>query len=334
MVTAEHCIVYHFDRSGVHIAPPFDIHKNPETFARVLLSIASLKEEVLGLDTAAQWTIGEDGRRNKGTITVTEPSGVKLKYRLIKNDPESRRYTLRGRGTTCWRARLVDKEGVESKEDVIIKYSWQSDGRLDEHELLEEVKGLKGVGQMVTHGRNGWQTKEGRLNDSKNVLPAEFRNRTHTCVVLQGYGQSITHFENEIQLLEAFRDAIAGKSLHSPLSEISRSSSDQAVFQLGHRSIYKKAEIVHRDIFPGNLVLGMQDAEDGDRGLVIDFDMAVKENRKKEQICSDKRSVSHLLALIDSNLDSNSSSYPNVFQITGQVHVYVRVSARKPGERI
>lgn len=213
VITSDHCIVFHFDRSGAHISPPFNIHESPETFVRVLLAITSLSETVLGLDTSIQWNVDDDGQRTGGSIIITSPRGVESKYKLVKNEPESRRYTIRGRGTTCWRARLLNDEDVESPDDVIIKFSWQSDGRLEEYRILEEVKGLKGVGQMVARGRNGKQTKDWRAEPKTGALPKGFKNRTHTCVVLEGYGQSITFFEGQIQLLEAFRDIISGKSI-------------------------------------------------------------------------------------------------------------------------
>lgn len=299
------------------MTPPFNIHDNPRTFIRVVLAISSLKEDVLGFDPAFKWSIADDGTRT-GTVTVTESSGVQLKYKLVKTEPESRRFTLRGRGTTCWRARLLSGEGVESTSDVIIKRSWQSDGRVDEHLLLEEVKGLKGIGQIVTYGKNGKQTREWRESTEKTSLPKDFRNRTLTCVILEGYGRSIIYFRNQTQLLEAFRDSLAGEKV--TFASTSRTLKLTTTVNAGHWLMYEKASITHRDIFPHNLLLGVENAEEGNRGVVIDLDRAVKEERSKEKVCGDKLSVCPQ-SLIE-NL-----SLKLVINITGEVHVYVRVAS-------
>lgn len=62
----------------------------------------------------------------------------------------------------------------------------------------------------------------------------------------------------------------------------------------GHKRVYDSAKIIHRDIFPDNLLLGKHGAEVGNLGVVIDFDMAVKDERTKGQVCTEKRSVSPL----------------------------------------
>lgn len=203
-------MVFHFDRSGAQYTPPFDIHANPNAFIRTILAISSLDEEVLGFDTSVQWVI-KNGRKFDGTIKLTDAkTGVELEYEMEHVDPESRRYTLRGRGTTCWRAKLASN--ARKRDTVIIKYSWRSEGRTPEYEHLEKAIGLDGVGQMITYGKRERATSEGRKEG--DVIPtAGFHNRYLTCIVLEGYGASIVHFTSQTELLGAVYDAIAGENV-------------------------------------------------------------------------------------------------------------------------
>lgn len=204
-------MVFLYDRSGVQYSPPFNIHQHPETFIRAILAITSLEESVLGFDSSIQWLTNRMGRKTSGTVYVTQPDGEKIEFNLVNVDPESRRYTIRGRGTTCWRARRIDEWGVESEEEYAIKYSWQSDGRESEHLLLEEVIGMKGVGQMVTRGRVGKRIASWRDLGSQASIARLYDNRSLTCIVLKYHGPSIRSFSSESQLFEALRDAISGE---------------------------------------------------------------------------------------------------------------------------
>lgn len=48
-----------------------------------------------------------------------------------------------------------------------------------------------------------------------------------------------------------------------------------ADFSLAHKSLLDR-NIIHRDISPNNILLGLDDAGEGDRGVLIDLDIALK----------------------------------------------------------
>ncbi|KAJ2925071.1 hypothetical protein H1R20_g12020, partial [Candolleomyces eurysporus] len=170
------------------------------------------------------------------------------------------RYTLRGRGTTCWA--VEDQQGNR----FLIKDYWVSDGRKPEFELLSEVKEVPGVCKMVCYKAQRAKTKDyrGRLNAySHGDL---FRNRTAVRIVLKSYGSTIDKFKSAKQLLAALRDAIAA-----------------------HSTLIGKG-LLHRDVSPDNILLGLGEALEGFRGVLIDLHMAIKSDRPVNEICQDLRS--------------------------------------------
>lgn len=278
-------MAFHFDRSGVQYTPKFNIHKDPKTFLRAILAVVSGDEKVLGLNTSIQWEIDENGRKTDGTVVVDTSKGGPTTYDLIKIDPEFHRYTLCGRGTTCWRAKLPDSPNSES---VIIKYSWQSEGRTAEHVLLKKVRGIPGVGQMADYGLEERSTSKWRNGEGKpKRLPKNnFFNRVLTCTVLEGYGEPIKNFGSQMELFCAFRDCLAGMSFLSH-----RFGRPYLTILPGYLGLFEKTDHVHRDISPQNLLLGGPNALMGFRGMVVDFDMAVLKEREIDDVCSDPRSV-------------------------------------------
>ncbi len=79
-----------------------------------------------------------------------------------------------------------------------------------------------------------------------------FDNRILCCLVISPPGRSIREFHSIKQLLEAFRDAIKG-----------------------HRSLYEKGNILHRDISENNIII-----TDGDyKGMLIDLDLAKERDK-------------------------------------------------------
>ncbi|KAJ2914986.1 hypothetical protein MD484_g5414, partial [Candolleomyces efflorescens] len=83
-------------------------------------------------------------------------------------------------------------------------------------------------------------------------MVSSFENRIDTRVVMKHYGRSIIHFTSAKQLLCALRDAIAG-----------------------HRELFKRGTL-HRDVSCANVLLGIPGAKPGERGILIDLDMATR----------------------------------------------------------
>ncbi|KAJ2936993.1 hypothetical protein H1R20_g96, partial [Candolleomyces eurysporus] len=244
-VTGRKVRLFHFDRSGAQYSPPFDIHDDPHTFIRLILGLSSLNERTLGLDDTIQWTMGPDGQKVGGTLTTIGPDNVIVTYNLAMDQGPFARTSLCGRGTTCWVVRKADGERL------IVKDYWVAEDRPSEVRLLDEVKGLPGVCQMVSYEDNRVQTKDFRAE--KMALEDDtLKNRTKIRIVMKAYGPTIEKFTSVTQVLSALRDAIAA-----------------------HKALLDR-NIIHRDISPNNVLLGSDDADEGDRGVLIDLDIALR----------------------------------------------------------
>ncbi|KAJ2915273.1 hypothetical protein MD484_g5152, partial [Candolleomyces efflorescens] len=138
-----------------------------------------------------------------------------------------------------------------SGERFIIKGYWLPEDRLAEFRLLADAKGLAGVCQMVSYEDNRAQTKDYR-GDISTFSSDAFHNRTAIRIVMKAYGCSIENFTSVVQVLAALRDAIAA-----------------------HRALLSK-NIIHRDISPNNILLGKLGADEGERGVLIDLDIACR----------------------------------------------------------
>ncbi|KAJ2915001.1 hypothetical protein MD484_g5405, partial [Candolleomyces efflorescens] len=242
-LTGHHLRLFHFDRSGAQYTPPIDIHDDPHTFVRLVLGLSSPNECDIGLDTSIRWSI-VNGSKVAGSLTTRRASdGQETVYPLIWMEPFFCRPNICGRSTTCWSVLHKD-----TGEELLVKSSWRSEDRTSEHIYLEEAVGVAGVVQMVSYEPDRAQTKE--LRGLGNAAPPGFENRIESRVVVKRCGPSLVKFTSPIQVLCALRDAIAG-----------------------HRELVKKGTL-HRDVSTQNILLGKPGAEPGDRGVLIDFDLA------------------------------------------------------------
>jgi hypothetical protein len=104
----------------------------------------------------------------------------------------------------CWNVR-----DPITNEDLVVKDSWRTEDRLSEHLFMQDAVGISGVVQMVTCEPDRCDTKS--LRGFGDVLPARFRNRIETRIVMKAYGKSIRKYTSAKQLFCALRDAIAGR---------------------------------------------------------------------------------------------------------------------------
>ncbi|KAJ2914980.1 hypothetical protein MD484_g5412, partial [Candolleomyces efflorescens] len=232
------------NRRGAQYTPHLDFDNDPHTFVRIVLGLSSPNEEDIGLDTSIQWRI-EDGRKVTGTLKTRAGDSTEKVYRLVHMVPFFDRSHIYGRGTTCW---VVSDPG--SGELSFVKDTWRSESGVAEHVHLQEAVGLSGVAQMVS-----CEPERGQTSDFRSFAhgdTGDFRNRIATRIVMKCYDRSIVHFKSAKQLLGALRDAIAG-----------------------HRNLFKRGTL-HRDVSPQNVLLGKPGAEPGERGILIDFDMATR----------------------------------------------------------
>ncbi|KAJ2915533.1 hypothetical protein MD484_g4878, partial [Candolleomyces efflorescens] len=252
--------IFHFDRSGVQYTRLLDIHREPEIFVRLILGLLTTRERVLGLDDTVQWTTSPNGERVSGFVKTVGPNAVPVTYELVVAEKPLFRSNLLGRGTTCWTAKN------DRGETLIIKDYWvleSSDGnQSSEFDLLEEVKGLHGICQMICYEDNRAQTRDFR-GDTSTFTQASFHNRRNIRIVMKAYGPSIENFTSIEQLLGALRDAIAA-----------------------HKLLVSR-KIVHRDISPNNILLRGNGMDQGSRSIIIDLDHALRTNGFASEVRAD-----------------------------------------------
>ena len=64
-------------------------------------------------------------------------------------------------------------------------------------------------------------------------------------------------------------------------------------FTLAHKRLFdSEPHIIHRDISVNNILLGREDAGEGERGVIIDFDLAVRLLKDRPSLKADYRIVS------------------------------------------
>ncbi|RXW16286.1 hypothetical protein EST38_g9566 [Candolleomyces aberdarensis] len=237
---------YHFDRSGLYENFGGFYNEEPHNFIRLILGLSSLNEEILGLDTSIRWRLDRESRKATGTVTVVDEGKVSRKFKMVFVEPMFRKSSIYGTGTVVW---VV--EDFESGEEVLVKDSWRGDGEewVSECENLKAARGLDGVVQMISCEEDRVQTRDFgvfREDDS------DCMNFIQSRMVMERYEHHLFAFSSERQLLCALRDAIAG-----------------------HRNLVIKAGIIQRDIAWRNILFGKPDAKPGNRGILIDLDLAL-----------------------------------------------------------
>jgi serine/threonine protein kinase len=244
-----------------------------------VLGICSVDDEAVGFDTSIFW---ENDKRYLRTFDQNEEV---IQYTLSKRPALFYRRTIRGRGTICWRAK--DKEN----RAIIIKDAWRSKDRNPEWELLKDVKGLEGVGQMVGWEERGLTTAKLRRFDEEMLsIFLDFRDRMFCRITMEAYGGTIDHFKSREELLYAFRDAVAG-----------------------HQNLWTKG-ILHRDISVNNVLIGKPGAEVGNRGVVIDLDMAIRLERTESLASVDFRTGTRAfqsISVLSSVNDTTGQALPH-----------------------
>ena len=126
-----------FDRSGPYSSGPFDIHKEPEMFIQAITGYAMMSDNELGLDVFI-----DPGGDTGPFITIDEDVTGKENQMQLEDAPFFTQAAVVCRGTNCWRSR----DGAN-----VVKFSWTSDRRRAEAELLQIAhdKGVEGIAHLV-----------------------------------------------------------------------------------------------------------------------------------------------------------------------------------------
>ncbi|KAI9776690.1 MAG: hypothetical protein M1839_009417 [Geoglossum umbratile] len=129
-----------FDRSGPYSCEKFDLNKDPDRFIKVIIGYTMMSDEELGLNTYIKEDI-------YGKYIMFRAEGKTKEEKLcLEEEPIAFQHAIVCRGTTCYRAKRV---GTKSWE-FVVKFSWRSDKRQAEGELLRLAKerGVWGVAQL------------------------------------------------------------------------------------------------------------------------------------------------------------------------------------------
>ncbi|EFQ97876.1 FunK1 protein kinase [Nannizzia gypsea CBS 118893] len=132
-----------FDRSGSYGPGPFDIHDQPERFIQVIAGYTMMSEAELGRDTFTEW----DADSCSISIDCGETRDM-AKLQLLQ-DPITYQRAIVCRGTACFLTKTPNCRGY----DCVSKFSWTSDQRRPEADLLELAasRGVKGIASVVGH---------------------------------------------------------------------------------------------------------------------------------------------------------------------------------------
>lgn len=196
--------LYVFARDGLVYSSKVDIHKNAKVFVNLILGAASNVPEFVGFDRSIFW------QNNMRFINTVDEKENPITYRLspLSAMPVVDRQKIRGRGTCGWLA--VDNEG---KKYFFVKDSWNFAGRHSEADLLEDVKGCPGVGQMLARQDCITNLSKLRNIDVTNMsrkMRHFFQDKEFSRLVLEHYGSPINSFKTRRSLLCTLYDAING----------------------------------------------------------------------------------------------------------------------------
>ena len=299
-----------FDRSGAYSSGPFDIHDEPDKFARALVGYTTMDDDAMGLDTFIE---REDGRRY---ATLSDASENQTRIRLDK--AMVRQKAIVCRGTTCY----------ETENNHVAKFSWASDKRKPEVEYLKlaEERGVQGVAKLVAHRRittiaemrtglqfpkahrfrgggvyfedhppatasssasghkrkpspdvapdNGPRSKRSR-SDSQKLQPPRHLN-DQPSITNKAKPSLYTTGEDlwDDRIFSCLVVSPAGRviSEFDTVRELLESMRDAIK---AHQSLYTTGNILHRDISSNNIIITKQAATtDGFKGMLIDLDLA------------------------------------------------------------
>jgi len=277
-----------FDRAGAYSGEMLDIEENPHYLTHILSRYMSMNNNELGLNPV----LHEDGngvflklkgypQASNGRVSVEKVAFVQQDY-------------LVGPGTTCFKAR--GNSEFARAPDMVVKFAWSQNTTCVEKELLEFVnsRNVRGIMKLeayedlgdIAQLRKGLQFEQPytfssfhleaeklckvetlpgtavspsspeTVDDLRVVEEAapKFENLRFDCIVTSPLGRALDTFSSISELLTVLRDVV-----HTL------------------RSLYLKANILHRDISPHNIIIRTGEADDSDvsSGFLIDLDLAL-----------------------------------------------------------
>ncbi|KAH8929907.1 hypothetical protein BT69DRAFT_1315424 [Atractiella rhizophila] len=240
-------------RAGTRVSRAFDINGPENYLGEFLWRFSHAPESARGHDTSVQRVKGK-----KAAANARKALGLKQEADLFQVIVDTEKFIFAqpftsshrwpvGRGTRCYLAYWVKEKKVVLLKDTWRREEYGKEG--DVYEILRS-KQVRNIATIVCH----------RDVDDQN--PLQFvegtggRKLRHYRIVLEEVGEPLNRFKSTWELVKVMSDAFAA-----------------------HRDAFEKAEILHRDISFGNILL----VRSGDevRGRLIDWELAkVKDHVK------------------------------------------------------
>ncbi len=227
-----------WDRGGVVVSERIDYHDEQQNnhilFCNMLAHLVTWDDQQLGFDPTVRYHPTEPAIKTDdipqpiqglhiGVVEVVKcgdgrhmPITKKVDYAV--EETLFRPYTLRGRGSTCWRVRKL-KDGQPDASYLILD-SWVQADKKVEHDILPKLQdarekyGISGVAPLVHIG-------DVEIPGTVPYTDAVYHNRggarfgpehdlVHTRTVLQCDGVLLEHFADAEELLVTLHDVIQG----------------------------------------------------------------------------------------------------------------------------
>ncbi|TFK46718.1 hypothetical protein OE88DRAFT_1667389 [Heliocybe sulcata] len=318
LLTEMHLLLFQFDRVGAMFSSWIDIHADALLFVKIILALSTADEGMLGFDTRIRW----EGKTRYFKPHVADP----LVYVIHNPLKPFRRHTIRGRGTTCWILNAPEGDGK-----LLLKLSWRTRDREPEWSFLKTIKDendkrekrrtdgqgtaeenepIPGIGSIITYDE-GVSLSSLRFNIP--LIPylapkQELSDRLYCSSLQRYYGPALEQAPSTLQSLRAFRDIIAGQ---------------YELYKLG---------IVHRDVSTRNMVYNPDiNARPGQRGFLIDFDMAKRMERQSSMAAKDLRTGTRAFQSIKVLEGLGTQDYLDDLESSFWAYTWIACISKSPG---
>ncbi|KAG2099254.1 uncharacterized protein F5147DRAFT_814342 [Suillus discolor] len=282
---------HYFDRSGVIISLPFNIHKSPGSIrlCDVLAALTLPDSRHLGLDPTIHMCHavcnGTHVDLADGAIGWVEDNNNNV-YSIMAVLWKSHGFFCRG--TVCYRVR--NKEGTE----YALKDCWVEElKKMHEPTVLRMVKGIPNIVELIDdwdvyyEGQPDCTARIREIYDQDQRDDTAFCNRFHRRLLLSPCGEPLSQFSSRTELIVAFRH-----------------------FVIAHQAMIER-RVLHGDLSPNNFVM-----HDG-IGYFIDLDhttvLAVNTTSTYSPGTGTMPYISiwilqSMMKMIDPNVDNNDPS--------------------------
>ncbi|KZT25161.1 hypothetical protein NEOLEDRAFT_1241928 [Neolentinus lepideus HHB14362 ss-1] len=307
LLTEKRLLLFQFDRAGALFSPWINFHTDARMFIKIILALSTAHLDKLGFDMRIYW----DGSSRYFKSDAPEPKLYSI------HDPYKpfRRHTIRGRGTTCW---ILNDDDTMKK--CILKLAWRTKEREPEHVFLTKIRkenekrkkagqnAIPGVGTVISYGESTEVSKLRFDLPMKEEDGRDVSERMYYWTLQPYYGQPLEKAPSVLQSLRAFYDILQGG------------------FELW------KLGILHRDISTRNMLFNPDpDAEPGQRGFLIDFDMAIDLKRTASLAGKDLRTGTRVFQSIKVLEGLGVHDYLDDLESNFWAYTWIACTSESPG---